>query len=133
MISWNLDKRYLLDLAAAGVPVIPTGGPHDGADVAGALAVGHGEVVVKPAVSAGSRLTGRFAHGDPAAAALATEILATGTPVLVQPAVASVATEGEVSVLVFAGDLPHRPQGPASPWEEASSRDTSPSGWPPRC
>ncbi|HEY4927968.1 MAG TPA: hypothetical protein VIH95_02385 [Acidimicrobiales bacterium] len=107
VISWNLDKRYLLDLSAAGVPIIPTAVCNTADEVTGALAVGHGEVVVKPAVSAGSRLTGRFAHGDPTAAALATEILATGTRVLVQPAVASAATEGEVAVLVFGGVISH--------------------------
>ena len=58
-------------------------------------------------VSAGSRLTGRFAAGDPAAAALADRILAGGTAVLVQPAVASVATEGEVTTLVFGGTVSH--------------------------
>jgi hypothetical protein len=107
VIAWNLDKRYLHDLAAAGVPVIPTSVCATPEDVGRALADRDGEVVVKPVVSAGSRLTGRFAAGDPAAAALAHEILDEGTPVLVQPAVASVAAEGEVSTLVFGGAVSH--------------------------
>ena len=107
VIAWNLDKRYLLDLSAADVPIIPTRVCADGPEVAGALAGLPGEVVVKPVVSAGSRLTGRFAAGDPAAAALAERILAGGTAVLVQPAVASVAVEGEVSTLVFGGTVSH--------------------------
>ena len=40
-------------------------------------------------------------------ALLAERILATGTGVLVQPAVASVASEGEVSTLVFGGTVSH--------------------------
>ena len=107
VIAWNLDKRYLVALAEAGVPVIPTRVCHDAADVAGALAELDGEVVVKPAVSAGSRLTGRFAAGDGAAADLAARIVAEGRTVLVQPAVPSVATDGEVSTLLFAGAVSH--------------------------
>ena len=34
VVAWNLDKRYLLDLAAAGVPVIPTRVCDDAAEVA---------------------------------------------------------------------------------------------------
>jgi glutathione synthase/RimK-type ligase-like ATP-grasp enzyme len=107
VIAWNLDKGYLLDLADAGVPVIPTTVCTTSDEVDLVLAGGHGEVVVKPAVSAGSRLTGRFVARDPAAAALATDILATGARVLVQPAVASVATDGEVATLVFGGEISH--------------------------
>ena len=107
VIAWNLDKRYLLDLAAAGVPVIPTEVCTSPGAVAAALAGPDGEVVVKPVVSAGSRLTGRFDAGDPAATRLALEILGQGTGVLVQPAVASVATDGEVAVLVFGGAVSH--------------------------
>ena len=107
VITWNLDKRYLLDLSAAGVPIIPTRVCEDGAEVVGALADVPGEVVVKPVVSAGSRLTGRFAAGDPAAPALSEQILAGGTAVMVQPAVASVAVAGEVSTLVFGGTVSH--------------------------
>ena len=107
VISWNLDKRYLLDLSALGVPVIPTVVCATSDAVVTVLARQAGEVVVKPVVSAGSRLTGRFAAADPAARALADEILGEGTPVLVQPAVASVATEGEVSALVFGGHVSH--------------------------
>jgi hypothetical protein len=107
VIAWNLDKRYLLELAGAGVPVIPTRVCGNLSSVVDALAGTEGEVVVKPVVSAGSRLTGRFAQGDPAATALAGSILDEGTAVLVQPAVASVATDGEVSTLVFGGRISH--------------------------
>lgn len=107
VIDWNLDKRYLLDLAAAGVPVVATAVCDSREAVADALAALDGETVVKPVVSAGSQRTGRFASGDPAASALAHEILDAGTGVLVQPAVASVSTRGEVSALVFGGEFSH--------------------------
>ena len=107
VIFWNLDKRYLLQLAAVGVPIIPTTLCSRPEEVDAAFGNIVGEVVVKPVVSAGSRLTGRFAVGDPGATRLAHEILAEGTPVFVQPAVASVATEGEVSTLAFGGVVSH--------------------------
>ena len=107
VVTWNLDKRYLLDLADAGVPVIATRVCTDTPEVADALRSIDGEAVVKPLVSAGCRRTGRFAPGDPAAASLAEDILGEGTPVLVQPAVASVARRGEVSTLVFDGSVSH--------------------------
>ena len=61
VLRWNTDKRYLDDLADAGLPVVPTafvtpGGPRPPL---------HGDVVVKPAVSAGARDTARFDAGAP--------------------------------------------------------------------
>jgi glutathione synthase/RimK-type ligase-like ATP-grasp enzyme len=107
VIEWNIDKRYLSDLAAVGVPVIPTRIATSDDELAGLLASETGERVVKPVVSAGSADTGRFAAGDPGALALGRQVLAGGTPVMVQPAMASVATEGEVSTVVFDGALSH--------------------------
>jgi glutathione synthase/RimK-type ligase-like ATP-grasp enzyme len=107
VITWNLDKSYLLDLAHAGVPVIATTVCSDITEVSAALGWVDGEVVVKPVVSAGSRQTGRFSPADPSASALAAAVLAQGTQVLVQPAVPSVATRGEVSTLVFDGSVSH--------------------------
>jgi glutathione synthase/RimK-type ligase-like ATP-grasp enzyme len=93
VLEWNSHKRYLLELADAGVPVVPTrlvpaGSRPD--------RLGPGRVVVKPAVSAGGRgasiglgpeldedLAGLVALGD----------------TLVQPAVESIGTEGEVSLI----------------------------------
>ena len=68
VLEWNTDKRYLGDLAEAGVPVVPTTwiGPDD------AVALpGEGEFVVKPTVGAGARGAGRH-RPDGAAAARAT-------------------------------------------------------------
>ena len=107
VITWNLDKGYLGDLAEAGVPVVPTRVCRDRAEVDAALSAAPGEVVVKPVVSAGCRLTGRFDAADPAAAALAGAVLDEGAAVLVQPAVASVAEVGEVSTVLFGGAVSH--------------------------
>jgi hypothetical protein len=108
LIRWNLDKRYLADLAAHGASVVPTRFCTSIAEVADALTgTGTPEVVLKPTVSAGSRDTGLFRAGDPHAAALAAGILDAGKTVMVQPAVPSVARHGERALLHVDGQFSH--------------------------
>ena len=93
VFAWNTDKAYLLDLVAAGLPVVPT---RAGADARGG---GRGrrrlrQAVCKPTVAASGRgLVVLDGAGDPAGAG----------PWLVQPVVESVHTQGEVSVFVLGG------------------------------
>ena len=109
LIEWNIDKHYLVDLAERGVPVVPTAYVERTIDIGDALAsVGTSEIVVKPTVSAGSRLTGRFVEGDPAAAALAAAIIDDGRAAMVQPYLPSVDVEGEHAVIVIDGEVAHR-------------------------
>jgi len=92
--AWNTDKSYLLDLAAAGLPVVPSRVARTLGEVTAAAAA-LGRSVAKPTVGAGGRGVvvldgpGRLPHGD--------------GPWLVQPLVESVRTEGETSVFVLAG------------------------------
>ena len=51
VVRWNTDKRYLADLAEAGVPVVPTAFLEPGAE----LEPPGGRFVVKPRISAGGR------------------------------------------------------------------------------
>jgi hypothetical protein len=104
LLAWNSDKRYLADLAAAGIPTVPTvlvapGEPPP---------VLKGEVVVKPSVSAGGRDTGRFTpqHHDTARALLA-RIASSGRSALVQPFLPSVDERGETAVVVVDGAVSH--------------------------
>jgi hypothetical protein len=107
-IRWNLDKRYLLDLEAEGVSIVPTVVCESVDEVSEALdAVNADEVVVKPTVSAGSKDTGRFAVDDPDALDLGEHILAMGKHVMVQPCIAGVADAGERSIVYFDGQLSH--------------------------
>jgi glutathione synthase/RimK-type ligase-like ATP-grasp enzyme len=96
-----------LDLGALGIPITPTQMAGNAVDVNRALGASHGEVVVKPAISAGSRKTGRFAHDDQRAGALADRILAQGSLVMIQPCISSVTTSGETSAIVFNGSISH--------------------------
>lgn len=111
LVRWNLDKRYLLDLQAMGVPVVRTFVADDPSAVEEAIgsirASGSREVVVKPVVSASSRSTGWFDVDDVAALRLAAEILDGGGRVLVEPFVSSVAERGEVAVIMFDGQFSH--------------------------
>lgn len=114
VLEWNTDKRYLRDLAAAGVPVVHTVfvGPGEPgqrrAEQLAGVAARAGELVVKPSVSAGSKDTGRFAAGElEAAAELAARICAQGRTVMVQPYLGSVDEVGETGLVYFRGEFSH--------------------------
>lgn len=106
VIAWNTDKRYLAQLAAAGVPVVPTTwvGPGD----AWAPPT-EGEWVVKPAVSAGSIDTSRYVLPEQRnrAAAHVARLQAAGRAVMVQPYVSSVDSYGETALLYLGGAYSH--------------------------
>jgi hypothetical protein len=93
ILTWNTDKRYLADLSAAGVPVIPTqffgplaGGAVDSADSPDQIDLPAGELVVKPAVSAGALDTSLYGPDDTKAAADHVRALQlAGRTALVQP------------------------------------------------
>jgi glutathione synthase/RimK-type ligase-like ATP-grasp enzyme len=106
VIAWNTDKRYLRDLATAGVPVVPTTWVPP--DEAWSPPV-DGEWVVKPAVSIGSRDTGRYllpAQRDLAAAHVA-RLQAAGRLAMAQPYVPSVDSYGETALIYLGGAYSH--------------------------
>ena len=102
VVTWNTDKRYLRELAIAGVPVVPTTWVEPGDEWEPPLG---GEFVVKPAVGAGSVDSGRYdvnqaEHRELAAAHVA-RLLAAGRLVMVQPYLAAVDTYGETALTFF--------------------------------
>lgn len=107
IIDANLHKRYLLALAARGVPVVPTVLVERGASVdLVAAAGGAAKIVIKPEIGAGSLGTQKFAPDDPAARAHLAELTRAGAA-LVQPYVASVDAYGERSLVWLDGELSH--------------------------
>ena len=112
VVRWSAHKAYLLDLARAGVPTVPTAVTRPGQPVV--LPDAH-EVVVKPAVGAGSRDVVRSA--DPAAALdHAAALHARGLDVLVQPFVPLVDAEGETALVLRRGVPSHAfTKGPMLP------------------
>jgi glutathione synthase/RimK-type ligase-like ATP-grasp enzyme len=118
-LRWNLDKHYLVDLAAAGVATVPTlwlgaaeeatGGLEEGATVSGALgAIPRGDIVVKPTVSGGGFQTARYRGGEHREAqSHIGHLLAGGRGVMVQPYQAAVDAEGEGGLIFLAGQFSH--------------------------
>ncbi len=114
VVRWNCDKHYLADLAARGVPVVPCAFVEPDMDPLPALQeflAAHPqaeEFVVKPAVSAGSRDTQRYARAQEFAAANhVARLLDQGRSVLLQPYLASVDRDGETALIHFNGGFSH--------------------------
>jgi len=109
VVKWNLHKSYLLELQAAGAPIVPTVllTRSSAASFDAVLdAQGWTAAVVKPAVSVGAIGAGRFVSGDPDAQSHLDAALVDGD-VLVQQYAASVEDSGEVSVVVIDGRVTH--------------------------
>jgi glutathione synthase/RimK-type ligase-like ATP-grasp enzyme len=110
IVEWNTDKRYLDDLHRMGVPVVPTGYFAVGDKVS----VPDGEVVVKPAVGAGSTGAQRFVDASEALAHAAA-LHANGRAVLVQPYDPRIA-DGETALVFLGGQESHAfTKGPILP------------------
>lgn len=123
VVRWNTDKHYLLALARAGVPVVPTRFVEPGEDaraalgefLAGGLAsrtVGapgeFTEFVVKPAIGAGSRDAARYGcNATVQALEHLVRLLAAGRSALLQPYLARVDLQGETAVLYLGGRFSH--------------------------
>ncbi len=106
LLRWNSDKRYLLELAARGVAIIPT----ELADLQQlpqvVAAMPSGSLVVKPSVSGGAWHTLRGVAGDPVFENAMAQLPA-GHDYLVQPFVEEVVSDGEWSLLYFDGTFSH--------------------------
>jgi hypothetical protein len=105
VVAWNLHKRYLLDLAEAGVRTIATELCAPGAP----FAPPPGSFVVKPAVAAGARGAAVYdeARHDAARAHVAA-LHADGHDVLLQPYLDAVdGAEAETALVFLDGALSH--------------------------
>lgn len=110
LVRWNLRKTYLRDLAARGVPTIPTVWRDrltPGSLAAVLAEVGTEEAVVKPVVSATA--VGAFRLDAASAAARAGEVEAyyADRALLAQPLAHAVLEEGEYSLFYFNGAHSH--------------------------
>jgi len=104
LLRWNGDKAYLAELDAKGIPTVHTIAV-DGLDEHALREArdrfGCERLVVKPPVSASATGTFLLAAGD----AVPDEVA--GRRMLVQPFMASIASEGEYSVMLFDGQFSH--------------------------
>ncbi|MFE9473265.1 RimK family alpha-L-glutamate ligase [Streptomyces griseofuscus] len=107
VIRWNLDKRYLGELAAAGVPTVPTSYLAPGEDGAPVLPTDH-DYVIKPTSGAGARFAARYtpAEHETAVRHLA-RMHAEGFTAMVQPYLQGIDVTGERALQFFGGRLLH--------------------------
>lgn len=104
LMRWSMDKHYLFDLGAVGVPVTPT----VAVEVGQAPVFPEGPFVVKPAIGAGSRDAASYQPDQCEwAASHIARLHARGASVLVQPLLGSVAEHGEWPLVFFNGEFSH--------------------------
>ena len=109
-VRWNSDKSYLLDLAAWGVPIVPTlpSGPAGATQLQQqAIEAGWGRVVLKPRVGAGAADVRLIPTSN--ITKTLTELVTAHPhrPFLLQPLIESVISEGEWSFIFIAGVFSH--------------------------
>ena len=110
ILDWNYDKRYLRDVEAAGVTMVPTICIERGEkpDIAAlARTRGWDEIVVKPTISGGAYRTHRFHVAEIARFAPEIAEILRDRGVLVQPFLPEILSGGELSLLFFDGVFSH--------------------------
>lgn len=105
---WGLDKLYLADIAAFGVPIIPSHFVEPGADPVLALQKflraypDTKEIVVKPTVGSYSRGVQRYTRPrEDEAAKHISKLLGKGCHVILQPYIDSIDRDGETDLIYF--------------------------------
>jgi glutathione synthase/RimK-type ligase-like ATP-grasp enzyme len=106
-LRWNMDKRYLADLANEGVATVPTtwlSPSANGSDVD----FPPGEFVVKPSISCGAHETARYRpHELDVARAHIDRLLGAGQTVMLQPYHEAIDTQGETCLIFLGGRYSH--------------------------
>jgi hypothetical protein len=110
LIRWNANKSYLRDLEAQGIPIVPTFWPEDH----NAFSLEHTlrelnwkKAVVKPRISATAYRTELVTADNAAASQPLVDELHRGPGVMLQKFMPGIATEGEWSLIFFAGKFSH--------------------------
>jgi O-ureido-D-serine cyclo-ligase len=113
-VRWNTDKHYLAQLEAAGIAIVPSAFIEPGDEAATAIAdflAAHpdvADIVIKPAVGAGSRDARR--HRRDAVTTMqahAQYLLDASRSVLLQPYLPLVDSAGETALMYFDGAYSH--------------------------
>ncbi len=114
VVRWNTDKHYLAELERAGIAIVPSRFIEPASDVMTELQAffdAHAEcaeLVVKPAIGAGSRDTQRHARSQiEAISAHVGRLLKAGRSVLLQPYLDRVDEAGETALIHFDGRFSH--------------------------
>jgi len=104
IVCWNTDKHYMGELAAAGVPTVPTCFIEPQQTVRFPY---KGEFVIKPTIGAGLMDVRRFPEEGLAAMEHVARIHRSGRSVMIQPYLRRVDEAGETALVFFAGEFSH--------------------------
>lgn len=110
IVRWNIDKRYLQDLESRGVRIVPTVWLAAFGSGSELLALFEqfrtAELVVKPTIGANADDTFRL-RADSTLNWAEVEAVFANKPLMVQPFLESIVTEGEYSLFYFEGVFSH--------------------------
>jgi glutathione synthase/RimK-type ligase-like ATP-grasp enzyme len=126
IIGWNLHKRYLNDLGAREVAVVPTlvFEPPDQVELDQVIsAQGWDDAILKPAIGAAGRWVTRFRAGEGALTAERARHLLNHEDVLLQPFLPGVLERGELSVVFIDGEPTHAVRKRAASADELRVHD----------
>jgi glutathione synthase/RimK-type ligase-like ATP-grasp enzyme len=110
LIDWNMDKHYLADLEAKGVPVVPSKFIERGSLLTLNELLdetGWNESIIKPCVSGAARHTYRLNRDNATALQPIVQQLLTDESLLLQPFQESVLRHGEDTLMLFDGCFTH--------------------------
>jgi len=105
IVHWNVDKRYLRELSASGIPVMETTFVSQPSDISQELI--EQDVIIKPVVSAGSNNTARHRKDAFGARAQLDHILSNGGVAMVQPYSPTIDSVGETGLVYLGGKFSH--------------------------
>jgi glutathione synthase/RimK-type ligase-like ATP-grasp enzyme len=134
VVRWNTDKRYLGELAAAGVPTVPTRylAPGDPVELPEDR-----EYVIKPTSGAGSRYAARYTPEARERAVRHLERMhAEGLTAMVQPYLKAIDVTGERPLLFLDGEFVHANRKgavltPGTPYDARKVAHPGLEGWEP--
>lgn len=106
IVRWNVDKRYLRALAERGVPIAETRWLDADASIDD-LRLPYERAFLKPVVGANASDTLRFACDDAGYAAAIAHIRQHPQAFMLQPYLASVERDGELSIIAIEGQVAH--------------------------
>lgn len=111
VLEWNTHKRYLSELAGAGIPIVPTQWVEPEDCWVPASLEATGRCVIKPAVSLGARDSGCYELSDTVQLRLAEQhvqrIQMSGRTVMIQPYLSGIDIYGETSLVYFGRQISH--------------------------
>lgn len=109
VMIWNLDKRYLAELADRGIAIVPSRFLTGDDEIAVALDDGafEGDIVVKPTVGAGANGARRFVDRPADARAHAISLVDGTVAAMVQPYVTGVDQRDETGIVTLGGRISH--------------------------